>query len=91
MINCFLGLIRKGQEKKIIFISSPSGDVDFNRITGIASVVGYSAAKAGMNNVMAKYHAELAPEGIKTLSMSPGWVATDAGKYPSMGRLIYIV
>jgi NAD(P)-dependent dehydrogenase (short-subunit alcohol dehydrogenase family) len=80
VINAFLGLVRKGSEKKIIYISSPSGDVEFNRITQIPGVVGYGAAKAGMNLVMSKYSAELAPEGIKVLSMSPGWVDTDAGE-----------
>ncbi len=80
VINSFLDLIRKGGEKKIVFISSPSGDVEFNRVTGITTVLGYSASKAGMNIVMTKFGAELAPDGIKTLSMSPGWVNTDAGQ-----------
>jgi NAD(P)-dependent dehydrogenase (short-subunit alcohol dehydrogenase family) len=80
VINSFLDLIRNGKEKKIIFISSPSGDVEFTRVTGIASVLGYSVSKAGMNMVATKFGAELAPEGIKTLSMSPGWVNTDAGQ-----------
>ncbi|EXJ77313.1 hypothetical protein A1O3_09539 [Capronia epimyces CBS 606.96] len=80
VINSFLDLVRNGKEKKIIFISSPSGDLEFTRVTGIANVVGYSASKAGMNVVMAKFASELAPEGIKTLSLSPGWVNTDAAK-----------
>jgi NAD(P)-dependent dehydrogenase (short-subunit alcohol dehydrogenase family) len=33
-----------------------------------------------MNIVATKFGAELAGEGIKTLSLSPGWVATDAGQ-----------
>ena len=45
----------------------------------MANLVGYSVAKAGMNMVMTKLGVELAAEGIKTLSMSPGWVDTDAG------------
>ncbi|RMZ75560.1 hypothetical protein DV737_g5233, partial [Chaetothyriales sp. CBS 132003] len=80
VINAFLDLVRKGKEKKIIFISSPSGDVEFNRVTGISTVLGYSVSKAGMNVVMTKFGAELAQEGIKTLSPSPGWVATDAAE-----------
>lgn len=32
IINSFLDLVRNGKEKKIIFISSPSGDVEFNRV-----------------------------------------------------------
>jgi NAD(P)-dependent dehydrogenase (short-subunit alcohol dehydrogenase family) len=79
-INAFLDLIRKGSEKKIAFISSQSGDVEFTRITGMATLVGYSIAKAGMNMVMTKFGVELAQEGIKTISISPGWVNTDAGE-----------
>ena len=30
---------------------------------------------------MAKFAVELKAEGIKTLSLSPGWVETDAGKF----------
>lgn len=80
-INAFLDLVRQGAEKKIIFISSPSGDVEFTRVTANPAVVGYSVSKAGMNMVMTKFGAELAQEGIKTLSLSPGWVDTDAGEY----------
>ncbi|KAH0841374.1 short-chain dehydrogenase [Fonsecaea pedrosoi] len=80
VINCFLDLVRNGKEKKIIFISTQSCDVEFTRITGFAPVMGYSVAKAGMNIVMTKFGAELAPEGIKTLSLSPGWVDTDASR-----------
>jgi NAD(P)-dependent dehydrogenase (short-subunit alcohol dehydrogenase family) len=80
VINSFLHLVRNGNEKKIIFISSQSGDVEFTRVTGITSVLGYSVSKAGMNVVMTKFGAELAQDGIKTLSLSPGWVNTDAGQ-----------
>lgn len=33
-----------------------------------------------MNIIATKFGAELAQEGIKTLSLSPGWVNTDAGQ-----------
>ncbi|KIW62328.1 hypothetical protein PV04_10509 [Phialophora macrospora] len=80
VINAFLDLVRNGKEKKIIFISSPSGDLEFNRATGVTNVLGYSVSKAGMNIVTAKFGAELAQDGIKTLSLSPGWVETDAAR-----------
>ncbi|KAK5452324.1 hypothetical protein LTS15_007390 [Exophiala xenobiotica] len=80
VINSFLDLVRNGKEKKIVFISSQSCDVEFTRITGFATVMGYSVSKAGMNIVMTKYGAELAQDGIKTLSLSPGWVNTDAAQ-----------
>jgi NAD(P)-dependent dehydrogenase (short-subunit alcohol dehydrogenase family) len=80
VINAFLDLVRNGKEKKIVFISSNSGDVEFTRITGMPALLGYSISKAGMNMVTTKYGIELAQEGIKTLSLSPGWVSTDAGQ-----------
>lgn len=80
VINAFLELVRNGKEKKIIFISSQSAAIHFTRVTGFSTVMGYSAAKAAMEVITAKYAAELAPEGIKTLSLSPGWVDTDAAK-----------
>lgn len=58
-----------------------SGDVEFTRITNLPTMVGYSIAKGGMNMVIAKYATELAPDGIRVVSLSPGWVATDAGEY----------
>jgi NAD(P)-dependent dehydrogenase (short-subunit alcohol dehydrogenase family) len=43
-------------------------------------MLGYSVGKAGMNIITTQYGVELAPDGIKTLSMSPGWVDTDTGQ-----------
>ena len=78
-VNAFLPLIRNGHEKKIIYISSGLGDVNVTRTTEVAVQLGYAVSKASGNRIMAKYAAELKSEGIFTLSLSPGWVATDAG------------
>lgn len=80
VINSFLDLIRNGNEKKIILISSQSGDIEFNRLTGFPNLLGYSAAKAAMMVVITKFGADLVQYGIKTLSLSPGWVNTDSGQ-----------
>ncbi len=80
VINAFLDLVRNGKEKKIVLISSQSADVEFTRLSSFSNLLGYSAAKASMMVIVTKYGAELAPCGIKTLSLSPGWVNTDAGQ-----------
>ena len=77
--NAFLPLVRQGIEKKIVHISSGMADVDMIRKAGIPYAVAYSAAKAALNVIVAKYAAELAPESIKVLALSPGWVDTYEG------------
>lgn len=79
-MNSFLHLIRNGADKKMIFLSSQSGNLAFTRRTGFSTLLGYSVSKIGMNMAITKYATELAPEGIKTLALSPGWVNTDAAK-----------
>lgn len=79
-VNTLLPLIEKGQQKKIIYISSGIGDIPTTRATEMPNLVGYAISKAAGNLVMAKYAAELKAKGILTLSLSPGWVETDAGE-----------
>lgn len=76
-INAFLPLIRKGNAKKIVSISSGHADPDLILEGEVTINVIYSAMKAALNVVIAKYAAELKHEGIALLSLSPGVVNTD--------------
>jgi len=82
-INAFLPLVRKGSAKKLIYITSGNGVPEISRVCEIPNLLGYCTSKAAGNIVMAKYHAELKSEGIKTLSLSPGWVDTESGRPPT--------
>ena len=84
-VNAFLPLIRKGNLKKVIYISSGMGDINVIRVCEIPNLLGYSVGKAAGNIMMAKYAAELKSEGIKTLALSPGWVETDTGESNALG------
>lgn len=75
-INAFLPLIRKGTVKKIVAISSGVSDPSRALATGNSSLVTYSAMKAALNLVVAKYSAELKGENIILLALSPGVVNT---------------
>lgn len=79
-INALLPLVENGQQKKIIYISSGIGDIPTTRATELLGLVGYAISKAAGNIVIAKFGAELKAKGISTLSLSPGWVETDAGE-----------
>lgn len=74
--NVFLPLIRNGEGKKIIVLSSAFADIEFTRMAEIPFHIPYSISKAAMGILVAKYAVELKSEGIMTLSMAPGWVDT---------------
>ncbi|KAM0428280.1 hypothetical protein ACHAPT_007181 [Fusarium lateritium] len=86
--NAFLPLIEKGDDKKIIHLSSGMADTDLIRKAGIEDALAYSVGKAALNVQVAKYAVELAPKGIKTLALSPGWVDTYEGPLPKPAELV---
>lgn len=53
-------------------------DLDLTNNFAIADAGPYSVSKAASNAVIAKYNAEFKDEGILFLSISPGYVATEA-------------
>ncbi|KAH9845063.1 NAD(P)-binding protein [Teratosphaeria destructans] len=83
-INAFLPLIRKGQVKKVITLSTGVADLDLTNQYALANVAPYSISKAATNMLVAKYNAALGKsEGILFLSISPGMVDTSEGKESS--------
>lgn len=76
-INAFLPLIRAGNVKKIVSISSGHADLDLILDGHVAVSAIYSAIKAATNVMIAKYAAEYRSQGVKFLSLSPGYVNTD--------------
>jgi NAD(P)-dependent dehydrogenase (short-subunit alcohol dehydrogenase family) len=62
--------------KIIAAVSSKMGAMSDNTSGGAYA---YRAAKAGLNMVMKSLAVDLAPRGILTVALSPGWVRTDMG------------
>lgn len=76
LFNLFVPLIRNGNLKKVVAISSGLSDLDLIRELRIANAAPYSITKAALNMVVTKFHAQYADQGILFMAVCPGSVAT---------------
>lgn len=76
LFNLFVPLILKGQQKKVIAISSGHADLDLISKYEIEVSGPYAVGKAATNAVVAKFGAEYAKDGVLFMSISPGVVDT---------------
>lgn len=75
--TAFLPLIRAGQTKKVIFLTTGMADIPLINEYGVAAAPPYTVSKAALNALVAKYNAAFgASEGILFLGVSPGVVDT---------------
>lgn len=72
LFNLFLPLVMKGKVKKVIAISSGHADLDFINDLEVETCALYSASKAAMNVIVAKFNAQYKKDGVLFLSISPG-------------------
>ncbi|KAL8858282.1 MAG: hypothetical protein Q9178_005145 [Gyalolechia marmorata] len=72
LFNLFLPLVMKGKVKKVIHISSGHADLDLINDLEIETSALYSAAKAAMNVIVAKFNAQYKKDGVLFVSISPG-------------------
>jgi len=73
VLQAFLPLIRRGQDKKIVVISSGLGSIEKAvYLPGLNDI--YSVTRAALNMLIRKWGATLKPEGITSVVVHPGWV-----------------
>ncbi|CCL99754.1 uncharacterized protein FIBRA_01776 [Fibroporia radiculosa] len=76
--RAFLPLIRKGQEKKVVLVTSDQASLEL--APGLHGILAsYALTKAAMNMMGRKWGVSLRAEGITVLLLHPGWVETDMG------------
>ena len=72
----FLPLLKKGNEKTLVSISSEAGSIgNAQRESEFA----YCMSKAALNMGMKILHNYLKDEGIRILALHPGWIRSDMG------------
>ena len=79
LFNLFFPLVIKGKVKKVITISSGHADLDLINDLEIEISALYSASKAAMNVIVAKFNAQYKKDGVLFVSISPG--AVEVGHY----------
>ncbi|KAJ4352942.1 hypothetical protein N0V95_003795 [Ascochyta clinopodiicola] len=82
LFNLFLPFVLKGKVKKVIAISSGHADLDFINESDTEVSALYSASKAALNVIVAKYSAQYKKDGVLFFSMSPGVV--DVGHFSNL-------
>ena len=76
LFNIFIPLLKKGQMKKAIVISSGMADSELTANYDLEAAGPYSISKAAINMAVAKFAAEYKKDGILFLSICPGFVET---------------
>ncbi|KLO16138.1 NAD-binding protein [Schizopora paradoxa] len=78
-MNAFVPLLRRGEMKKCIVMSTTSGSPKVVLQSGISQFIGYSISKAGLNLAIAKTAGRFKDEGLIFVSVIPGMVKTIPG------------
>ena len=76
VIRAFLPTLRRSNRPRILNVSSGLGSI-IERDN--SSYYAYAVSKAALNMLTRSIAFELAPEGITTVAISPGWVRTEMG------------
>ncbi|KAH7077911.1 hypothetical protein BKA63DRAFT_274435 [Paraphoma chrysanthemicola] len=82
LINLYMPLILKGKVKKIIAISTGLADLDITSGYGLHEAAPYSASKAALNMVIAKFDSEWRKQGVLLMGVAPG--AVEVGRSEQM-------
>lgn len=76
MVKHLLPSLRRGDDKKLVAITSGMGSIGDNHSGGAYA---YRLSKAALNMAHRNLHVELKREGFISVVVNPGWVQTDMG------------
>jgi NAD(P)-dependent dehydrogenase (short-subunit alcohol dehydrogenase family) len=74
-----LACLRPSSDAWIYNMSSRLGSIQLRGNTQLGGAIAYECSKAGLNMLTKQAAIDLAENGIKVVSLSPGWVKTEMG------------
>ena len=74
-----LACLRPSSDAWIYNMSSRLGSIELRGNTQLGGAIAYECSKAGLNMLTKQAAIDLAENGIKVVSLSPGWVKTEMG------------
>ncbi|KAJ5384143.1 Short-chain dehydrogenase/reductase SDR [Penicillium concentricum] len=77
--RAFLPLLRKGEKKTVINISTTVGSIAMADAFQHLKTPAYKISKAALNMLTVQYAQQYADDGFTFLAISPGWLRTDLG------------
>ncbi|KAJ6138821.1 Short-chain dehydrogenase/reductase SDR [Penicillium samsonianum] len=77
--RAFLPLLRKGEKKTVINISTTIGSIAMADAFRPILSPAYKISKAALNMLTVQYARQYADDGFTFLTISPGWLRTDLG------------
>ncbi|PON20608.1 hypothetical protein TGAM01_v210566 [Trichoderma gamsii] len=78
-VYAFLPLLREGNLKKIVGVSSGMGDIDLINGINLANAAPYAISKAALTTMFAKFNAAYHDEGLLFFTICPGLIDTAEG------------
>ncbi|KAJ5486791.1 hypothetical protein N7530_001091 [Penicillium desertorum] len=79
--RAFLPLLRKGEKKTVINISTTLGSIAMADAFRALPTPAYKITKAALNMLTVQYAQQYADDGFTFLGISPGWLRTDLGSH----------
>ncbi|MCJ1330235.1 hypothetical protein MMC10_006918 [Thelotrema lepadinum] len=77
--RAFLPLLHRGNDKKIVNITSTLGSKAMREYSRPAPFPSYKISKAALNMLTVQYSMELESQGFTVFCVNPGWLRTDLG------------
>jgi NAD(P)-dependent dehydrogenase (short-subunit alcohol dehydrogenase family) len=73
--------LRKSSDSLVVNLSSRLGSISLRGNTQLGGAIAYQCSKAALNMLTKQASIDLAPLGIRVISLSPGWVKTEMGGF----------